>query len=134
MNTALELVSVHFDGGSINRPQKRLAYGSFETIGEGWSHKVLRQDFGWPITSNQAEYLSLIAALDFLRTRVDPSETRLEIFSDSELLVRQINRQYRIKHHHLIPLANRVREELDYYAEWVVSWHRRNHNVKRFGH
>lgn len=56
-------------------------------------------------TNNVAEYAGLIAAL----TRAERQGLeRLEVFSDSELLVRQINGQYKVKAPHLVPLFLRA--------------------------
>lgn len=67
-------------------------------------------------TNNVAEYAGLVAALAFAeREGID----RLEIFSDSQLLVRQINGEYRVKAPHLIPFFLRVlqlRRKLDRFA------------------
>jgi ribonuclease HI len=56
-------------------------------------------------TNNVAEYAGLIAALS-LAVRRDV--TRLEIFSDSQLMVRQMLGQYRVKAAHLKPLFFRA--------------------------
>src|SRR5207245_9226195 len=57
-------------------------------------------------TNNQAEYEGLLAALEFARSK---GYTRLRILSDSELLVRQMNEQYKVKSDGLRPLWERAR-------------------------
>ena len=51
-------------------------------------------------TNNVAEYAALVAALT-LAGRLGLS--RLEVFSDSELVARQMSGQYRVKAPHLVP-------------------------------
>jgi ribonuclease HI len=52
-------------------------------------------------TNNQAEYLALIAGL---RKAAEWAPRRLEVYMDSELVVRQLNGQYRVKNADLRPL------------------------------
>lgn len=47
-------------------------------------------------TNNQAEYYALLLGLFFAREHVTKQD-RLEIFADSQLLVRQINGEYKVK-------------------------------------
>lgn len=47
-------------------------------------------------TNNQAEYMALILGLLVIRTQISDSDFLL-IFSDSQLLVRQINGHYKVK-------------------------------------
>ena len=52
-------------------------------------------------TNNQAEYRALIKALEYA---VSIKATEVEIRSDSELMVNQMNGSYRVKHTDLKPL------------------------------
>jgi ribonuclease HI len=54
------------------------------------------------ITNNQAEYLSAIKALE------DNHDKEIEILSDSELMVSQLNHNYAIKNNRLRELAQQV--------------------------
>jgi ribonuclease HI len=56
-------------------------------------------------TNNQAEYRAMIAALE--RAKV-LGATEVECHADSELLVKQLNRQYKVKSAGLAPLFVRV--------------------------
>jgi ribonuclease HI len=58
-------------------------------------------------TNNVAEYAALVAALTFARRR---EVGRLQLFSDSQLLVRQLNGVYRVKAPHLVPIFLKVLE------------------------
>jgi ribonuclease HI len=64
-------------------------------------------------TNNEAEYLSLITALEHLK---EHNIQTAEIYMDSELVVRQINGIYKVKKENLIPLwrrANELRKNMD---------------------
>ena len=58
-------------------------------------------------TNNVAEYFGLIAALDYAETH---SIRVLRVQSDSELLVKQMRGQYRVKNEDLRPLFERARK------------------------
>lgn len=57
-------------------------------------------------TNNVAEYSGLLEALSFAQSE---GATELEVISDSLLLVKQMNGEYRVKHPNLIPLFQRAR-------------------------
>jgi ribonuclease HI len=57
-------------------------------------------------TNNVAEYSALVEALE---AAVGEGATELTVFSDSQLLVRQMSGQYRVKHPNLIPLFMKAR-------------------------
>src|SRR5262249_22065088 len=59
------------------------------------------------MTNNQAEYTALIRALEHA-ARLG-TENHLVIHSDSELLVKQMNREYRVKDERLKPLHEQAR-------------------------
>jgi ribonuclease HI len=54
-------------------------------------------------TNNQAEYLALLLGLLMITDHIKKDDS-IHIFSDSQLLVRQLNGVYKVKHSHLIPL------------------------------
>lgn len=66
-------------------------------------------------TNNVAEYRALLWGL---ATALDEGVTRLEVHSDSELIVRQIAGRYRVKNEMLLPLH---REAMDLLAGFVSA-------------
>ena len=58
-------------------------------------------------TNNQAEYRAIIAALE---EAIGLGARQIWLNSDSELVVRQINGQYRVKKKTLMPLYQRVKQ------------------------
>lgn len=61
-------------------------------------------------TNNQAEYKAIIAALEKV---ISLGAKRVEVKSDSELVVKQINGEYRVKKAHLKPLYQQVKQLQD---------------------
>ncbi len=57
-------------------------------------------------TNNVAEYMAFIRGLE---EAIDMGQKNVEAFSDSELLVKQINGEYRVKNNGLVPLYNHAR-------------------------
>lgn len=47
-------------------------------------------------TNNQAEYMALLVGIFFAKEFVKPAD-KIAVFSDSQLLVRQMNKQYKVK-------------------------------------
>ncbi len=58
-------------------------------------------------TNNQAEYQALITALEAVQRYAPEAVT---VHSDSELMVKQINGQYRVRHPEIIPLFQQAIE------------------------
>jgi len=58
-------------------------------------------------TNNQAEYRAIIAAL---KKAIELGAEQVDIRSDSELIVEQINRRYRVKNAALKPLYQQVKQ------------------------
>jgi ribonuclease HI len=62
-------------------------------------------------TNNVAEYSALLAALDYcVKKKLEP----VEIFADSQLLIRQLQGVYKVKHPGIIPLYQKAKEYLKY--------------------
>lgn len=68
-------------------------------------------------TNNVAEYKAIIRGLEeTLKEGVDT----IEIYSDSELLVRQINGTYKVKNKNLIPLNQKVKELINKFKKYSL--------------
>ncbi len=77
-------------------------------------------------TNNEAEYKALIRALDISKKL---NIYKIDIFSDSELLVKQINLDYKVKNERLKKLHTEARDKL-YNSIWKLSHIRREKNRK----
>ena len=69
-------------------------------------------------TNNQAEYQALLHGLE---RAVGLHVKHLKIFMDSELVVKQLKGDYRVKHPDLIPLHQRVRESLKKLSSFEIA-------------
>jgi len=79
------------------------------------------------LTNNQAEYEALLHAL----RAVDPGpETEIEVRADSELVVRQLTGQYRVKHADLRPRFEAASRALARAAGFQVCHVRREENAR----
>ena len=93
------------DGGSRGNPGPA-GYGVVIQDGAGETIETLARSIG-TATNNVAEYHALLAALEYA---LDRKWRRLEIFCDSELVVRQMQGPYRGQSPDLKPLYQRARE------------------------
>jgi ribonuclease HI len=96
----MSVLSLYIDGASLGNPGSS---GAGIVVYEGIPpHRKLIVRKGFYIgkqTNNFAEYAALLLGLSELRGK---SETKLTVFSDSELLCRQLQGVYRVKHENLI--------------------------------
>ncbi|MDO8425126.1 MAG: ribonuclease HI family protein [bacterium] len=97
------LVRIFTDGGARGNPGPA-GTGVFITDADGKTLAAFGEYLG-EMTNNQAEYRAMVAALE--RAHV-LGATEVEAFADSELLVKQLNRQYRVKNAGLAPLFVRI--------------------------
>ncbi len=58
-------------------------------------------------TNNQAEYLALALAI-FLLEKIGKNPNKINIFSDSELLVKQMNKEYKVKNPILLQIKSLI--------------------------
>jgi ribonuclease HI len=93
------------DGGSRGNPGPA-AYGVVIRDGKGEIVARLKKYIGQN-TNNVAEYFGLIAALDYAQTH---GVRALCVESDSELLVKQMRGQYKVKSEELKPLFERAKK------------------------
>ena len=98
------MIKAYVDGGARGNPGPA-GYGVRIEDAEGALVAELHGGIG-VATNNVAEYHGLIAALQWA---VDHSVRDLEVRADSELLVKQMRGEYRVKHPGLQPLAARAR-------------------------
>ena len=69
-------------------------------------------------TNNVAEYQALLLGLEEAhRLQI----TRLKVFADSELLVKQLTGHYRVKSPHLLPLWNESRQALQRFEAYTIT-------------
>ena len=98
------MIVAYIDGGARGNPGPA-GYGVRVERPDGTLVEELHGALG-VATNNVAEYNGLLAALQWA---VDHDEREVRIRADSELLVRQMRGEYKVKHPGLQPLAARAR-------------------------
>jgi len=91
-------------GCALYNPQGELAAQQGEYLGEA--------------TNNVAEYRALLLGLKLAR---DLGVTRVHVFADSQLLVRQLTGRYQVKSPHLLPLWQQAKKELQKFEACAIS-------------
>jgi len=107
----MDRLTVYVDGSGKN--------GAFCYLVVGGKPRIFTKEH---LTNNQAEYKAIVAALQELPGR------ELTIYSDSQLAVRQLNGEYKIRDSHLKSLAAEVRT-LSQGREVVFEWIPREKNL-----
>lgn len=99
------MIVAYIDGGSRGNPGPA-GYGVRIENRQGAVVTELRRPLG-VATNNVAEYQGLLAALTWA---VEHGHRDMRIRSDSELLVKQMRGEYRVKHPGLKPLHERAQQ------------------------
>ncbi|HIC94446.1 MAG TPA: reverse transcriptase-like protein [Anaerolineae bacterium] len=127
-----------FDGGSRGNPGP--GYGSYALIGPAEpAADVVRLDFGARMTSNEAEYDTLIAALEDLIARVtkmgrSPADFSVEVRGDSRLIINQVSGAWKAKDERMRARRDRVRELLHRFGSHELKLQPRRESVRLLGH
>jgi ribonuclease HI len=126
--------TVVFDGGSLGNPGK--GYGSYEITGPEGTVAARQAQFGNDMTNNQAEFRALIAGLEDLLERVGPRADTLSVAvrGDSQLVIRGLTGEWRVKHAGLQPLHRQAADLLRRFGTVDLAWHPRRESVRTFGH
>jgi ribonuclease HI len=118
-----DLLQLHIDGASRGNPGEA-GYGVFVTDAKGAEVASLYGYLG-RATNNVAEYQALLQALRFAEQR---GATRVRVFSDSELVVRQVNGQYKVKHPDMQVLHGEARALMRRFRDVEIAHVRREQN------
>lgn len=132
-STASVPITVVFDGGSQGNPGQ--GYGSYQLTVRGKTEAPKRLQFGGGYTNNEAEYDTLIAALEAIAQRAkDPQRVQLDIRGDSQLVIKQITGAWKIKEPRMLERVRRVHALLQQFGGWTATWHARSNSVEALGH
>ena len=115
-NTRYEVIA-YTDGGSRGNPGPAAA-GFILTDSNGTQLQAKAFFLGRK-TNNVAEYTGVVKALE---AAIKIGTKRLIVFSDSQLLVRQINGEYKVKSEHIRPLFQQAVEMLGRLENWKVQY------------
>lgn len=127
-------ISIVFDGGSLGNPGT--GYGSYRIRhgDEPWGPPV-RLEFGARVTNNEAEYRSLIAAIENVKTMAgNPAEVALTVYGDSQLVINHLKGLWRVKAPNLGPLYLQARGILGGFGRTSLVWQPRAKSVALLGH
>lgn len=132
---------IHFDGGTSNNNPHRgsfgIGYGSYRLNGE-----VVKLDFATPMSANEAEIRTVIAAAEAVKLFRDPAKTRLCVYGDSKVALGWANKAgqkvlYRPKLG-WSPGFNAAVADLYVsfrpFAEVITEWQPRAKSVEMFAH
>jgi len=128
---------VVFDGGSEGNPG--FGYGSYAVIARDGRKRVRRLDFEDDITNNEAEYDTLIAALEDIAERVEaagkrPADFTVEVRGDSNLVLRQVRGEWKAKDERMRHRRDVVRSLLARFGGYRLVEQPRAETVKVLGH
>ncbi len=116
---------VYIDGGSRGNPGDA-AFGVYACDAERRPVAAFGRFLG-TMTNNEAEYSGLLAALEWAR---EEDVQELHVLSDSQLMVRQMNGQYRVKSPNLKPLFSMAKQRAGEFPRFVIEHVRREGNVE----
>ncbi len=119
-------VKLNVDGGSRGNPGPAAAGVVISTCDDG---TVLHSEgiYLGQGTNNIAEYRALIEGL---KTAARLNATEVECFSDSELLVKQMNGEYRVKNERLKLLFAETYELVDGFDSFKITHITRQQNIE----
>jgi ribonuclease HI len=123
-----------FDGGSEGNPGR--GYGSYALFEGGRPARPVRLDFAGSLTNNEAEYQTLIGALDDLLARLAEraAQASLEVRGDSALVLQQVQGRWKAKDDRMRALRDEVRARLGRFARWRLIQQPREDSVRVLGH
>lgn len=112
----VETITIYTDGGSRGNPGP--SAGAFVLLDENHNQLYAQAKFLSNATNNIAEYTGLLAAL---QKAVSLGAKNLKIFSDSELMVKQINGDYKVKNDNLRELYAQCLDLLANFQSWQIK-------------
>jgi len=118
--------NLNVDGGARGNPGPA---GAGVSLVDAATDEAIFEAGYWlgEMTNNMAEYTGLIRGLEVaIRAKVQ----MLTVFADSELMVKQINGEYRVKNANLKPLFSDVVGKLKLIPTWEVKHVRREENKR----
>lgn len=130
-------IVVIFDGGSRGNPGQ--GYGSYALRWPGQAQQIVQLRFGDRVTNYEAEYDTLIAALEAIQQRLEDmgaaiNTAKVEIRGDSLLVINQVKGLWETKEARLQVRRDHVRELLDSFGSWELIHHDRENSVQTLGH
>lgn len=120
-----------FDGGSKGNPG--FGYGSYAVTVDGET-TLTRVEFGNGVTSNEAEYDTLITALETLLKQHAAAQVNLEVRGDSQLVIYQVLGKWKAREERMRTRRDRVRDLLRKFKTFRLVLQPREYSVRILGH
>jgi ribonuclease HI len=130
-------ITIIFDGGSRGNPGQ--GYGSYALRWPGLPQQIVQLRFGEKVTNNEAEYDTLIAALEGVIKKLEesgasPATANVDVRGDSLLVINQVLNKWECKEPRLQVRRERVRQLLQRFGVWSLLHHKREQSVEVLGH
>lgn len=121
---------MYVDGASAESTESAGIGGVFYHAGKGGEEEAELFTFSENIgtaTNNEAEYTALIKALEYAQQL---NGGHLVVYSDSELVVKQLNLEFKVKNERILKLFLRATKRLNEFDSWKVRYIPRAGNKK----
>jgi ribonuclease HI len=130
-------IVVIFDGGSRGNPGR--GYGSYALRWPGQPEQIVQLQFGDHVTNNEAEYDTLIAALEAILKRLadlhaSAQSVTINIFGDSLLVINQVTGAWDCKDARMRTRRDQARRLLAAFGHTTLTHHSRDKSVEILGH
>lgn len=120
-----EIIRIFTDGASRNNPGKA-GIGFVFYDGKGTVCLTGSQYIGIQ-TNNYAEYTALNTAL---QVAIEKQYKHIAVYADSQLVVKQVNGDYMVKHPNIIPLHSKTTDLIKNFTTFSITCIRREDNKK----
>lgn len=129
--------TIIFDGGSRGNPGP--GYGSYTLLIDNQPSQLTRLDFEDDMTNNEAEYETLIRALEDLQGQLavigrDPRGVDVLVLGDSQLVISQVTGVWKARDPRMLQRRNRVRVLVQTYSHVSFKKRAREEIVEVLGH
>jgi ribonuclease HI len=125
MSNKMKKLIIYTDGGSRGNPGPA-AIGAVLNNEKGERVAEVSEYIG-ETTNNQAEYKAVVAAITKAK---ELGAEELEFFLDSELVVKQLNREYKVRDKDLAPLFMKIYNAMMGFKKVTFKHVRREFNVE----
>ncbi|MCL5093276.1 MAG: ribonuclease HI family protein [Candidatus Marsarchaeota archaeon] len=104
----MKKITIYTDGAARGNPGESAS--GYIVYGDGKEILKKHEEYNGIKTNNYAEYNAIMLALDWcLKNMGDPKELDITIYSDSQLVVKQLNGIYKVKSPDMIELNDRAK-------------------------
>ncbi len=104
----MKKITIYTDGAARGNPGESAS--GYIIYGDGEEILKKHEEYNGIKTNNYAEYNAIMLALDWcLKNMGDPKELDITLYSDSQLVVKQLNGIYKVKSPDMVELNDRTK-------------------------